>query len=466
MTFLDAIQKYSKKIAIIVNNKKITYEKLIKKSENLVKKIEKRSLVFILGGNNYETIAYYVGLVRSKSVIVLIDPNLNNLFLINLIKQYKPNYIILPNKKQKLSGYNKISNFLNYSALKKQNNNKINLHKDLAILLTTSGSTGSPKLVRQSYKNYIDNSKNIIQELKIDSNDSVITTLPISYTFGLSIINTYLISGSKIILNEKSILESDFWKLFNKVSPTSFYGVPFTYEILLKLKFRNLNNKNLKIFGQAGGKLNDDIFKKVVNFSLKNNIKFYSMYGQTEATARMSILNHKDAEKKIGSIGKPLKNGKFFIVNKNKKIVNKPFYKGELVFEGKNVCYGYSNNYLDLSHGNLNNFKLFTGDIAFFDKEKFFFIVGRKKRIIKIFGSRINLDEVENIIDKLGYKAICKQEDNILSIKVTKNKFNEKYLINKISELLNLNKSIIKLEKISRLPRNKMEKKLLNEQYK
>ena len=282
--------------------------------------------------------------------------------------------------------------------------------------------------------------------------------MPISYTFGLSIINTYLISGSKIILNEKSILESDFWKLFKKVSPTSFYGVPFTYEILLKLKFKNLYNKNLKIFGQAGGKLNDDIFKKVVNFSLKNNIKFYSMYGQTEATARMSILNHKYAEKKIGSIGKPLKNGKFFIVNKNKKIVNKPFYKGELVFEGKNVCYGYSNNYLDLSHGNLNNFKLFTGDIAFFDKEKFFFIVGRKKRIIKIFGSRINLDEVENIIKKLGYKAICKQEDNILSIKIAKSKFNKKYLINKISELFNLNKSIIKLEKISRLPRNKIKK--------
>ena len=107
MTFLDAIQKYSKKIAIIDSNKKITYEKLIKKSEILVKKIEKRSLVFVLGGNNYETIAYYVGLVRSKSVIVLIDPNLNNLFLINLIKQYKPNYIILPNKKQKIYGYNK-----------------------------------------------------------------------------------------------------------------------------------------------------------------------------------------------------------------------------------------------------------------------------------------------------------------------------------------------------------------------
>lgn len=460
MSFLDSIHKYSKKIAIVDNNKKISYAKLIKHSKKLVKKIEKRSLVFILGGNNYETIAYYVGLVRSKSVVVLVDQNLNDLFLKNLVKKYKPNYIILPNKKKKIIGYNKTSNFLNYIALKKKNNNKIILHEDLAILLTTSGSTGSPKLVRQSYKNYIDNSKNIIQELEINSRDSVITTLPISYTFGLSIINTYLISGSKIILNEKSILETDFWKIFNKYSPTSFYGVPFTYEILVKLKFKNFKNKNLKILGQAGGKLNSDIFKKIVNFSLNNNIKFYSMYGQTEATARMSILNHKYALKKIGSIGKPLKNGKFLIINKNKKIVNKPFYKGELLFKGKNVSYGYSNNYLDLSLGNLNNFKLFTGDIAFFDKDKFFFIVGRKKRIIKIFGSRVNLDEVENIIEKLGYKSICKQEDNILNIKIATNRFNEKYLINKISELFNLNKSIIKLEKVSRLSRNKIGKKI------
>ena len=168
MSFLDSIHKYSKKIAIVDNNKKISYAKLIKHSKKLVKKIEKRSLVFILGGNNYETIAYYVGLVRSKSVVVLVDQNLNDLFLKNLVKKYKPNYIILPNKKKKIIGYNKTSNFLNYIALKKKNNNKIILHEDLAILLTTSGSTGSPKLVRQSYKNYIDNSKNIIQELEIN----------------------------------------------------------------------------------------------------------------------------------------------------------------------------------------------------------------------------------------------------------------------------------------------------------
>ena len=455
MSFFDSLLKYDSRICIIEDNNKFTYKKFINLSDKLVSKIEKRSLVFLITENNIETVATYVGLVRGKSVVVLLEKNIKNEFLINLISNYKPNYIIQPKTLSLPDGYKRFFDFKKYTFIKKSLNKKILMNDKLALLLTTSGTTGSPKLVRLSYDNYIHNSQDIISSLELKSN-SVITTLPMNYTYGNSIINTHLISGGKIILNNNSILEKKFWNKFNKHRPNCFYGVPYIFELIDKLNFKNFYHKNLEFIANAGGKLDDKLLKKIIDFSEKNKIKFYSMYGQTEAAPRMSVLNYKYSRRKFNSIGKPMNKNSFYIKDKKGRKIMSPNKDGELVYKGKNVCLGYSKSFKDLKKKDENNNILFTGDLARYDKDKFFYIVGRIKRIIKIFGVRIDLEDVEFFLREIGFETKCMIIDDKLDIQHNKKNFNINSFKDKLAKKLNLNKNYINFKYVSRISNKKV----------
>ena len=324
----------------------------------------------------------------------------------------------------------------------------------MALLLTTSGTTGDPKFVRLSYGNFLNNIRNIIKSIKIKKSDTVITTLPISYSYGLSIINTFLYSGSKIFINEKSVMDKNFWNLYKKFKPSHFYGVPFTFEILSKFNFKYLYSVNLKTIAVAGGKLDQTLFKKLVKFTLSNKIKFYNMYGQTEASPRMGVLDDKYKTRKINSIGKAINGGKFILISKkNKKIVT-PYTEGLLIYFGKNVFMGYSNSYKDLHKENEKKNMLKTGDIAFFDQNNFFFITGREKRFIKLFGNRINLDDVEKMINHKGFENKCEIIDNLIKVNYNNNKFNIKEIKKLLSNELGINQNYIQFNYVKDLFKN------------
>ena len=172
----------------------------------------------------------------------------------------------------------------NYNILKRKKIFKHRINKELGLLMSTSGTTGSPKFVRLSYKNYKDNTDKIIKSLSIKFNDTVMTTLPINYSYGLSVINSYLSVGATIFLNNFSILNKKFWDDYKQYRPTSFYGVPFIYEILKKFNYKNFYTKNLKFFANAGGKIDEKTLKENIIFSKRKKLKFYQMYGQTEAS--------------------------------------------------------------------------------------------------------------------------------------------------------------------------------------
>ena len=166
-------------------------------------------------------------------------------------------------------------------------------------------------------------------------------------------------------------MEKGFWTAFKKSKTTSFNGVPYTYEILNKIGFQNIKIKSLKYLTHAGGKIDKSKLREILKFCNKNNLKFYSMYGQTEASPRISYLKPKFSKNKIESIGKGIPGCKIYLVNELGKKIMKPYIEGEIVCEGKNVFMGYSKNYEDLIHSNQKNFKLNTGDIGFFDKDSF-----------------------------------------------------------------------------------------------
>lgn len=443
-SFLDYIKKYKHKTALILeNSKKISYQNLINNSQKISKNLEnEKMLVFLLGQNNFETLAGYISFINKGFAVVLLDGKINELLLNKLISTYKPQYVFCEKIKKFNTKYFEILlNFKNFNLYKAKKYTKIEIHKDLALLMSTSGSTGSPKLVKLTYENLLSNTKNIIKYLKIKKEDTSITSLPISYVYGLSIINTHLLSGGKIVLTNRSMIEKEFWNLINKFKVNNLSGVPYNYNIIQKI-FEKKVPKSLKYATQAGGKLNHKLIKNIIQIFEKNKIKFIQMYGAAEASARMTYLDWKYAKKKIGSIGKSIPLGKIYIIDRNNNKIKENFKKGELVYEGKNVCMGYANNYLDLALPDKNKGLLNTGDIGYVDNDGFFFITGRKNRYAKIYGIRVNLSELETLLLTKGIEVIMKEAGENKIYSYFKNVAEIKKGINFLLKITCLNKNV------------------------
>lgn len=454
MLFYDNLKYFKTNTALISDNTSFSYEKLIEDAKKLSVKIKNQSLIFLLVDNDYESICSIISTEYSNSVGMLLNSNINEKILINLINIYSPDYIFLNKLKNlNLNFLEDQLSFYNYILVKNNKSSKKEINKELFLLQSTSGSTGSPKNVRISYENLISNTRSIINDLKINEKDIAITTLPLSYVYGLSIINTHLQVGAKIVLNKNSIFENKFWKKLISTKSNNFGGVPFTYEILLKIGLKEEYFQFIKYSTLAGGHLQNNLKSNLLDFYEEQNISLITMYGAAEATARMSFLPSEYARRKNGSIGRAISHGNFTLESEKNEIINQPNCKGELVYTGKNVCMGYSNSSTDLKKKNENNYVLRTGDIGYFDKDGFFYIVGKKNRYVKIVGNRVSLDEIEKIIYDFGYKNICVQQSkDKINIYVNENSVEGK-IRSYISSYLNLNINLIKVKFIRSFPK-------------
>lgn len=398
----------SKNIAFIENSddhKSISYNELEIEAKKLYEVIDERCLVFSLCKNTIGALIGYTSFISNKVVPLLLGSDISEEMLLNLIEIYSPNFIWLPeNSEFDFNKYKVVYSAFGYILLKTEFS-KVDMDNSLGLLLSTSGSTASPKLVRLSYRNIESNMKSIVEYLNITQEERPITTLPFNYTYGLSVINSHLAKNSTILLNDYSVVDKNFWSFLKEYEATSISGVPYTYEILDKLRFYKMELKHLKTLTQAGGRLSEELQKKYVDYALKNEKEFVVMYGQTEATARISYLPFKESLNKIGSIGVAIPNGKICIYDEDKEITEANLV-GELVYFGENASLGYAECRTDLAKPDENFGKIFTGDLAYFDEDGFYYIVGRKKRFLKVFGNRINLDELENYM-KNFYNIDC-----------------------------------------------------------
>jgi long-chain acyl-CoA synthetase len=467
MSLFNILEKYKNKICVIDKANKYYYKDLLSLSAKITDVIPKRSLVLILCSNSFNYLAAYVGLLRKKCICILVDDTIDKHFLGKIINLYRPEYIFSSKNMGSCDTLKIINNtHIISKTIYLNKNNRID--KNLCLLLSTSGSTGSSKFVRISNENLKANTHSISKYLKISYADRLITTLNPSYTYGFSQINTHLINGASIILNNHSFFQKEFWDLFENLKPNNFGGVPFSYEMLKKIKFQDKDLSSLKYITQAGGKLNSELHHWIVDLCKKKNIRFYTMYGATEATSRMSYLDWKFSDKKIGSIGKPIPGGKMWIIDKKNKKIKDHHKNGRLVYQGKNVSMGYANKFSDLSKKDINKGFLVTGDIAYKDTQNFFYIVGREKRFIKIFGNRINLDEIEEKLLSEGISCACSGEDNLLTIYI-ENKKKIPLIKHYFSKKIVINQKYIKIICIKKLPRNSNGKiqysKLFKDEY-
>ena len=459
MSFFDDLERYPNNIALIAeDSKQINYKDLLDAAGYIGKQIKKRCLVFLVCRNCFESVAGYIGFLREGVVPVLISGRIDNIFFANLLEAYKPEYIFLPAEKSglKING-TMICSYGSYMLLKTESNIDYTLHDDLALLLTTSGSTGSPKLVRLSYKNIDSNAVAIAQYLGITNADRPITTMPVSYSYGLSIINSHLLAGASIILTDATLMDRRFWEEMRNNNATTFGGVPYIYEMLKKLRFERMNLPSLKYITQAGGKLSLELSAEFADICAEKGMKFYVMYGQTEATARMSYLPWEHARSKAGSIGIAIPGGNFWLEDESGDVIKESDTPGELVYTGDNVTLGYARSCLDLCKDDENRGILRTGDVAKRDADDFYYIVGRKKRFLKMFGNRVSLDEVEQLIKAAGYDCACAGTDDSLEIYVP-NLADKDRIRNYIVERTGINQAGFSFVYTEQIPRNELGK--------
>jgi acyl-coenzyme A synthetase/AMP-(fatty) acid ligase len=286
--------------------------------------------------------------------------------------------------------------------------------------------------------------------------------MPMSYTYGLSIINSHLWVGASIILTGQTLMQKEFWQQFKDYAATSFGGVPYIYEMLEKLHFFRMDLPHLKTMTQAGGKLSPESHKRFAEYAGANDKKFVVMYGQTEATARMSYLPAEKSLEKYGSMGIAIPGGEFNLIDIDGNEIKEPEIIGELVYKGANVTLGYAENGADLKKGDERGGILITGDMAKRDADGFYYIVGRKKRFLKIFGNRVNLDETERLLNS-AFKDIefaCGGVDDKMTIYTTNNLVNiTKFLLEKTG----LHPNAFKIITVKKIPRNEAGKILYSE---
>lgn len=452
-------------VAIDEVGRTLYYEELAKENQRFKEVLGKRCLVFVLCSNTIGSLAGYTGCLNSGSVPLLLARNLDEELLANLIDIYQPDYLWVP--EDMVLGLEHLSvkyEAFGYALLETEYKKGYPLYEELCLLLTTSGSTGSPKLVRQSYKNVLSNAQSIVQYLELNETERPITTLPMNYTYGLSIINSHLLVGATMLLTDKGLMQKDFWMFFKEQGATSFGGVPYTYEMLEKLRFFRMALPSLRTMTQAGGKLQPELHKKFAEYALENRKRFYVMYGQAEATARMAYLPYEKSLERYGSMGIAIPGGTFSIIDADGKEIHEPDTVGELVYEGPNVTLGYGECREDLAKGDERHGRLETGDMAKRDPDGYYYIVGRKKRFLKIFGNRVNLDEIDRLVKtRFGtIDCVSSGRDDEMYFFVTEESLQEE--IRKfLSHKTGLNHSAFRVKVIPKIPRNDSGKVLYQE---
>ncbi|MEI7481705.1 MAG: AMP-binding protein [Elusimicrobiota bacterium] len=461
MDFYNDIDVFNASTAIISENSEhFTYAELLAASDALKDHIPGRCLVFSVCENSIESVVGYIGFLRGRIVPILLHNGINREAFDNLLRTYKPACIWLPREKAKAANWGQeVYRYGNYVLLKTAHVIDYTIHDDLALLLSTSGSTGSPKSVRQSYKNIDSNANAIAQYLGITQTDRPITTLPMSYTYALSIINSHFLKGCAIILTSKTLMDKSFWGLLKTKEATTFGGVPYVYEMLKKLRFSRMELPSLKVLTQAGGKMAAELAREFATICEQKSIRFLVMYGQTEATARMSYLPAEHAIHKAGSMGIAIPGGEFWLEDDGGNVIAGSDTVGELVYKGDNVSMGYAESCRDLCKGDENGGVLKTGDMAKRDADGFYYVVGRKKRFLKLFGNRVNLDEVEHLINGAGYTCACAGADDHLRI-YTSDKEDHAAIKNLVAERTGIHPSAFEVICIESLPRNEAGKVL------
>ncbi len=344
-----------------------------------------RRLVLVEGGNDVETLVVYLGALAAGCPVLLTGPGAAREAL---AAAYDPDV-----------SWTADGGLVEHRALP-----ATDLHPDLALLLSTSGTTGSPKLVRLSRANLVANARAIADYLALTHDDVAVTTLPLHYCYGLSVVHSHLLQGASLVLTDLSVTDEPFWELVRDHGVTSFAGVPHTFDLLDRTGFAERDLPRLRYLTQAGGRMAPEVVRRYARLGAERGWELFVMYGATEATARMAWLPPLLAADAPDTIGIPVPGGSFTVEPLPEPLPGHGSEVGELVYRGDNVMLGYAECPADLALGRTMH-ELRTGDLGRQREDGLYEVVGRRSRVAKVFGLRVDLDRVERVLAGRGLVA-------------------------------------------------------------
>jgi acyl-coenzyme A synthetase/AMP-(fatty) acid ligase len=405
--------------------------------------LSEKKLVFLYLSNSLLSLQAYFSYLNTPHALVLLNPALHPDMKKELEKVYLPDFIFDASAQDRDENYTAVKLSDHTFFVLRATTAGRNIHSDIKVLLSTSGTTGSPKFVKLSEKNLLSNATSICQYLPIISADVTPLNLSVFYSYGLSVLHSNCLKGGTIVCTGKDVIQRNFWDDFEKFGYTSLAGVPYVYEMLNRLGFTKKEYPSLRYMTQAGGKLADHLIEIFAGYCRSHQKQFFVMYGQTEATARMAYMDPAYTLEKLGSIGKAIPGGSFE--------VNPDTH--ELIYRGDNIFGGYASAPEDLGSFEQPG-TLLTGDLARIDDEGFVYITGRAKRFIKLFGTRTNLDETEALLKAKFQPAIfaCTGTDDKLVVATDLSRCPEADIKNFIRETLKIHLSVVKLVSVTEMP--------------
>lgn len=442
----------------------LTYGELLALRSELASHLPERELVFCLCENRVASLAGFVALYDCKDVCLLLNAAIDRGLLDKLYETYRPSYFWMPQSKSAEFSFEIVCDYKGYVLCRTGEKAPV-MNPELSLLMTTSGTTGSPKLVRHKYGNVENNAKNVAKAFGWTAEERGIIDLPMQYTMGLNVICSHLQAGATVLLVAVSLMNPKYWQFIKEHQGTNFTGVPFSYEILNRLRFQKMDLPYLTTMAEGGGKLSDSLFAAFANYAQEKGKRFFATFGTTETTARLAFLAPEQATSHIGSIGKAIPEGKLYLVDEHGDEINQPGMEGELIYEGPNVTMGYATCIEDLTQGDEFCGVYHTGDIAKKDEDGCFYIVGRMKRFLKLFGLRVSLDQSERIISEhFGIECACTGDDTKMKIYITKEDLKDevKKLISEKTGLISTSFEVNCIDAIPRFDSGKINYKQLN----
>lgn len=396
-SFYGQLESYSDSVALIEGDVEVSYASLIRSADEVTKRLGvERRLVFLETRNDSASIAAYLGCLRAGHPVYLFGAQ-DIERAEALADRYRPNLILRTGPAGLDAEW--------------RHRDRLDLHADLRVLLSTSGSTGSPKFVKLSHRNVQSNAEAIAGYLELTGADRAATSLNFNYSYGMSVVNSHLQVGGSLLLTERSVSEPAFWDDFARHEATSFAGVPYTFELLRRGGEAWARSPSLRYATQAGGRLSPEHVRHFAGLSAANGWRFYVMYGQTEAAPRIAYLPPELAAAHPDCIGVAIPGGELRILDSSGASIDRPGIEGELAYRGPNVMMGYALATEALATDE-TPLQLLTGDIAKRNEAGLYQIVGRTSRIIKPFGVRINLDELQEQVRGLAPGAVCAGGDD------------------------------------------------------
>ncbi|YCK83064.1 AMP-binding protein [Arthrobacter sp. D3-18] len=394
VSFAANLAAFGDRTAISIGERSVSYLELSRRVEAMARSFgPARCLIALEAENTLSSLTVYLAALASGHPLLILPPGGGHA-ADSLIAAYDPDIIARSAPGDCVLDVRRLET-------------RHQLHPELALLVSTSGSTGSPKLVRLSGASVQANAAAIAEYLYLRPSDTAATTLPLSYCYGMSVVNSHLLVGASLVLTDLSVVDPCFWDLVRSRGVTSFAAVPYTFDLLDRVGFEHMDLPSLRYITQAGGRLAPERVRSYAELGRKRGWDLFVMYGQTEATARMAYLPPDQAVVHPHAIGVPVPGGAF-------RLEPVPgLDASELVFTGPNVMLGYAERAEDLALGREMT-ELHTGDLARQGPGGLYEIVGRRSRFVKIVGLRVDLGRVERLLADLGLSAAAAGSDEMV----------------------------------------------------